>query len=970
MYRLFKKLTEGWHPTLVDLPTGAAKTDLTVIWLLALAWYGLDRGSRKPVPRRLVWVVNRRVLVQQVFRLADKLEARLSAGDGGPSELRQGLASLSGDPSDIVRVVQLRGQLVDDREWSVAPSVPQLIIGTVDQIGSRLLFQGYGLGKWSRPLQAALLAVDAWICVDEAHLVPEFLLTLRQVRQFVDTADRDFPAALSSVFERLPFWTTELSATPSLPPPNADGVLGIIPEDDDDPQLIDRLVAARTRQVKIRWVTEDDKLDQVIAQGAAALAKKDSSIAVFVREPRLANKIEKRLSRRFEDRVLQITGRLRGYERQRIEKSPVFRRFRPAEEGGDGEELKGSVFLVGTAAADVGVDADATAILCDFESLLALLQRLGRLDRRGRMSKRFLAGRGKAPTMTIFAQRKETAPDIRERAIRLAQALRAEIPNEARPALPRPSLLVGAHWNTAIAKKNRNGGGPDHAAADDDQGTADEKPKDVDPDELVQAATWMVLRGTERVKKSRVNVRQPSTWLKDELAPVTAGPIAVPPLTAALIEHWSATTTPQKDFTPVHPFLYGILPNKEGAPLVGVAFRLEMDALAGVRSEEEEEADEQSIRTQVEEIFTKFPPRRAELHFVPISTASKWFASPEAADIPVAFFAGEEWLVTTDRSSDFVLRPDAILVLPTLACSQDSVGQLLEDTGDIATRDVLEGVSTQRPSYWRRVVEVQPGDHRLTSEDGASRIEPVSTSDQAPPVRGLASIGDPIPQPPAGKVWRPQLSRSFRVGTAAFRFVYSKAKSQVRPKQLLDDHLKRAENVGEHMARIVAPECEFLRSLLSEASVVHDVGKQSPKWQSSMGNRDLANPVAKPLIERPARMGGFRHEWESLLKVAGKCSPKLPASLSESERLTWMDLWHHLIASHHGHVRPWVADRVLEKHPAPKQRQSMLRTQSAERFSQLQRLLGPWRLAYLEALFKAADAAASEVGEEGDVDEQ
>jgi CRISPR-associated endonuclease/helicase Cas3 len=304
MYRLFRKLTEGWHPSLIDLPTGAAKTDVTVIWILALAWYGLERGSRAPVPRRLVWIVNRRVLVQQVFRLADKLDAKLSEGNGGLCGLRKGLASLSGNPADIFRVVQLRGQLLDDREWSAAPSVPQLIIGTVDQIGSRLLFQGYGLGKWSRPLQAALLAVDAWICVDEAHLVPEFLLTLRQARQFLERTDRDIPTALSSVFGRLPFWATELSATPSLPPPREDFVFRLTPEDEDDPRLLDRLIAARTRQVKIRWVTGDDKLDHVIGEAAAALAEKNETVAVFVREPGVANKIEKRLQKQFKDRVV------------------------------------------------------------------------------------------------------------------------------------------------------------------------------------------------------------------------------------------------------------------------------------------------------------------------------------------------------------------------------------------------------------------------------------------------------------------------------------------------------------------------------------------------------------------------------------------------------------------------------------------------------------------------------------------
>lgn len=967
MRRLFEKLREGWHPSLIDLPTGAAKTDVTVIWILALAWYGLERGSRRPVPRRLVWVVNRRVLVQQVFRLARQLDAKLSAGNREFSELRKGLASLSGDPADIFRVVQLRGQLVDDREWSVVPSVPQLIIGTVDQIGSRLLFQGYGLGKWSRPLQAALLAVDAWICVDEAHLVPEFLLTLRQARRFIEEADRDIPAALSAAFEHLPFWATELSATPSLPRPKADSIFGLISEDEGDPRLLDRLMSAQTRQVKIRWITGHEEPDQVIGAEAAALGRGNQDIAVFVREPGVANKIKKHLQKQFKDRVLTITGRLRGYERDRIVKHPVFIRFRPPEEGEEAGEVKESVFLVGTAAAEVGLDADASAVLCDFASLPTLLQRLGRLDRRGRLSQRFRAGQCEAPAMTIFVKPDVPPRDVQQRIIQLARALRAELLDEN---VPSASFLVGAHWNMATSKQagiNAKGAGADNADENEAGGNGGKKPKRLDPAELVSAATRRVLGarfGTEAV----LDARSPTSWRKHRLAPVTGGPVSVPVLTFSQIEHWSATTSPQNYFTPVHPFLYGILPDEERTPLIGVAFRLEMDGVAASRPEDEDES-EQSIWGQIEEIFTMFPPCRAELHYVPISAARKWLESPEASRIPVAVFDGEEWQVAMEHNSEFILKPDAILVLPTLTKRHCSLDELLEDTGDVATCDVLEGVSTQRPSYWRQVKEVHPGDYRLTSGDGASRIEPVNTDRESHPP-GCASVGDRPPDPPGGKEWRPRLSRTFEVGTARFQFVYLTVRSLKQPPQFLDDHLKRAEEVGGRIAETVAPGSEFLRSLISEVSSVHDLGKNNPKWQSAMGNRVLATPVAKPMVAEPARMGGFRHEWESLLRVNDGYSPNLPPALPESEKQIWMDLWRHLIASHHGHLRPWLADRILEQHPFSKQWQSAIRIQSAERFSRLQRLFGPWRLAYLEALVKAADTAASKADEEGNTNEQ
>ena len=703
MCRLFLRLTDGWHPRLVDLPTGAGKTDVVVIWILALSWYGLDTAARKPVPRRLVWVINRRVLVQQVFRLAKQLAEKLPVGDGPcPLEsVKAGLVRLSGDEEDFFRIVELRGQLVDDRDWSVVPAVPQLIVGTVDQIGSRLLFQGYGLGKWSLPLQASLLAVDAWVCVDEAHLVPAFVLTLRQARQLIEAEGQSTPTFLSAVFERLPFWLTELSATPALPAPGAASTLRLLPEDEEDPPLKDRLLAARTRRVNVTWLATSDRSAEAIWKAAAELDGKVGSVAVFVHTPKDANTIEAALSKKFgAERVLKITGRLRGYERDRLEEKEVFRRFGPAggDEAGGGQE---TVFLVGTAAAEVGLDADAAAIVCDYASLPTLVQRLGRLDRRGSISRRFDDGACDPPTMTIFAGREETKRDIRRRYLTLARDCRAD-----RDYLS-PSILVGQHWREATAQEG-----------------GDKKANEIDR-EVVSAATRVVLLGKR--SGSGVNgiaTTPPSTWLKRPIACVTGGPVAVPPLTSALIEHWCGTTEPRNAFVPVHPFLYGILPDLEGTPLVSVAFRLEMDALATAPSDEDDDEQEgQAPEAQVREILRRFPPQRAEFHFVALNVARDWLSSPGGRIVPVALFDGDEWSVTRNGDDRPALRPGTTLVLPTLA--HGNVAKLLESANDPkdekGSRDVLEGVSTKGPRYWRRVKRRRRLRGEPHHQDGADR---------------------------------------------------------------------------------------------------------------------------------------------------------------------------------------------------------------------------------------------------------
>src|SRR5438132_1258559 len=62
------------------------------------------------------------------------------------------------------------------------PFQPEIITSTVAQIGSRLLFRGYGVGERSLALEAGLAAVDATICLDEAHLAEPFRQTVQAIR--------------------------------------------------------------------------------------------------------------------------------------------------------------------------------------------------------------------------------------------------------------------------------------------------------------------------------------------------------------------------------------------------------------------------------------------------------------------------------------------------------------------------------------------------------------------------------------------------------------------------------------------------------------------------------------------------------------------------------------------------------------------------------------------------------------------
>src|SRR5882724_7589255 len=74
---LFLRFCNGEIPKDIVLPTGCGKTSAMLVWLLALAHQARNGPQEISLPRRLVWVVNRRVVVDQATDEAENLQRRL-----------------------------------------------------------------------------------------------------------------------------------------------------------------------------------------------------------------------------------------------------------------------------------------------------------------------------------------------------------------------------------------------------------------------------------------------------------------------------------------------------------------------------------------------------------------------------------------------------------------------------------------------------------------------------------------------------------------------------------------------------------------------------------------------------------------------------------------------------------------------------------------------------------------------------
>ncbi len=369
--------TLGKFPTACSLPTGLGKTSVVAVWLIALAQHP-DR-----VPRRLVYVVNRRTVVDQTTNEVENYRAKLQH-EPALEAVREQLAALCAlplrdkddKPVSPLALSTLRGQFADNREWSADPARPAVIVGTVDMIGSRLLFSGYGVGFKGKPLHAGFLGQDVLLVHDEAHLEPAF-------QQLLDAIEKE----QKQCAEFRTFRVMELSATSR----GGGEVFGLSDDDRANNEVAKRIEA--TKAISLHEIDDEKQLADRIAELAQGDHTKNRAVLVFVRKVDDVEKIVKQLPK---GATQQLTGTLRGLERDRMadprtEKGcPIFARFLkpPKADAAETEQWKvkpqlGTVYLVCTSAGEVGVNISADHMVCDLTTFDSMAQRFGRVNRFG-----------------------------------------------------------------------------------------------------------------------------------------------------------------------------------------------------------------------------------------------------------------------------------------------------------------------------------------------------------------------------------------------------------------------------------------------------------------------------------------------------------------------------------------------------------------------------------------------------------
>ena len=888
--RLYEKWVLGNFPQSCDLPTGSGKTSVVALWLIALA-------ENPKIPKRLVYVVNRRTVVDQTTDEVEKMAEKLAKADRRElSNLCANLSCLSAidfpEKEVPLAISTLRGQRADNRAWSADPCRPAVIIGTVDMIGSRLLFGGYRIGFKSRPLHAGFLGQDALLIHDEAHLEPAFQTLAKAIvqQQKEDSQNADAACQLNLV---------SLTATPR---ENAKSFQ--LESDDNNHRILSQRLRA-SKNLRLHRIDDPKQLREKIVE--KSLKHKDcrEPILIYARKVDDVEKIVEDLkSKLSKERVLSLTGTMRGLERDNLTQNPIFQRFFPeknktndrvssaennqmafselssateSEVDKSQSNSKETVYLVCTSAGEVGINLSAKHLVCDLSAFESMAQRFGRVNR--------------------FGEHEQSHIDV---------------------VYPDPIEEGKSDYDAALNKTLKI--------------LKSLKKKQQHPENLYDASPHSLREALRKI---------PAEERKDAFSPEPE----ILPTSDILFDAWTMTTIQDElpGRPPLSPYLHGVL---EGdPPQTTVAWREEVERITGDLIQEHPPKD----------LLEAFPLKPHELlsdHsdrvFKRLQTIAKRFP-----DKPV-------WLIDEQNRVEVLKMKELIPNKEKGEKAKEKMKRIQYKTVLLSPevrglrKGLLSSEKTEAPDPTSPDVSCEWKD-----ENGQPRRKRCYSRGDVPTgwrlVRTInlsQSEDDEVEtdeeESSDRKIW--YWCENPRNGDGEG---YTSAKEKVS----LENHTNAVVQIAEAFAKRLNLDPEIARSL-KLAARWHDLGKKRKLWQRSIGNPEYPQKcLAKSGCGMmQIHLGHYRHELGSLIDATKDATndPEF-AALSQNAK----DLTLHLIAAHHGRGRPHFPQKEVSDPDNPLPKAEKIADEVPLRFERLQRRYGRWGLAYLESLLRAADYAAS-----------
>jgi CRISPR-associated endonuclease/helicase Cas3 len=979
-HRLAKQVIAGRWPGAIDLPTGSGKTSCLDLAVFALACQSELANADRTAPRRIFFCVNRRVIVDEASRRGERIARAIwqAEGEGGDEKptlrrVAHALRSISSHADPMrppLDVLELRGGIYRDNRWARSATQATIICTTIDQLGSRLLFRGYGVSPNAAPVQAALIAYDSLVLLDEAHISRPFLQTLEAVKRYLDPkwANREQPLGIP------PMAVVPMTATPPEGVSDTD-VIRLTTKDRENQGLDNRLRASKWSKLK----SVPDIAQAATTEAESFAADRPVAVGVIVNRVATAKAIYDRLRAAHPDVAVELViGSMRPFDRDQQAE-----RLRPLVGPDRPPATTTTSFVVATQCLEVGADYDFDALVTECASLDALRQRFGRLNRGGR---------------AIDAHGAILIP--------CEQVKQEEQLDNDKPLDPIYGNALPRTWNWLN----------DHADANQpDAGTSAtptrKRRSAAPPAAEARRINFGIDAFNDTLRDHGDGGRIPPTLLAPSA--LKTAPVMLP----AYVDVWCQTSPRPTPDPEVALFIHGL---QSGEPDVQVCWRADLVE------------DGELNRADWCDIVGLLSPTSAECMSAPISRVRRWLTEEaEASDQGdgdllgtavnsrqsgqpgrdnkqgqkrvVVSRTGVLWRGSGEGKSKIIdspdeLRPGDTLVLPASAEGWDALGHrpptasvdIAEDAFRIARdRAILRlhpSLRSQLPqsgSVTELLLRIGNPDERLTQAELRRSLAEAGLWTE------FAEFGLIRESYPDDRGLVLTTRRRLGLNTDWFLPVVDegeddRSRTTCGEPILLGNHTR---HVREEVARTVSSlPLDDLSELYHLAADLHDLGKADERFQAMLRRADRTDawllagmesallgksagmpqtPQQRKLArERAGLPGGFRHEM--LSAQIAVCCGLVPADREQQELVL------HLIASHHGYARPFapvvpdddppdvtvnaVTLTGLDRLKCPPHR---LDSGIADRFWLLTRRYGWWAVAYLEAILRLADQQAS-----------
>lgn len=968
--KLAELAAQGQWPGAVDLPTGCGKTACIDIAIFALACQANLQAEKRLAPRRIFFCVNRRIIVDEAFQRARRIAEALwradvdsTVNDSPVARVAEALRVVAGTQEDSTSppldAMELRGGIHNDSRWARSITQPSVVCTTLDQLGSRLLFRGYGTTRNSAPIQSALIAYDSLILLDEAHISEPFRQTLEQIRGFVGDAKwAEAPIDMHS------FVLVPMTATPNETMVKQ-GVVELTATDRKNRNLQPRLTTSKPAELRFC----SSVLKESLAITELLKAQQPLAIGIIVNRITTAKEIYQTL--------IEQAGESDETEPQPPDIELVIGSMRPLDRDAQVKGLDSvvgpnrppqtdkTIIVVATQCLEVGADYDFDVLISECASLDALRQRMGRLNRSGRKID---------AEAFILVNKNDIKPENRL--------------NDDKPLDPIYGNSLARTWNWL-----------QHVASDGfvDFGT--------------DAFNELVVAHGTKVGKIPGELLAPSAS-KD-------APIMLP----AYLDLWCQTAPRPNPDPDVSLFIHGTnevdldiqvcwrsdlsgpmetwcdvvsLVPPTSAECISIPIsrfrrwlRKSGDPLGG-------ESDVFGNRIDVEEDSIESDRRQCKGVIWRGSEDSKLLTNTrdvrpgDTVVLPTTLIDSVELCHFPGRTADDQISDLAEIAFlrsrdrAILRVHESTRGLLPEGASlDALFRTAANSEESPSINSWQRLLYEAQSEMARSSPERRSIFEHLANAnlrvERYPDDQGVV------------------LSAPKRLGSSANWFIRSMDEGDDEGSRVLSNEPITLSNHGSHVKSVarVAMEClgkSGLKEAIEIAASHHDWGKADERFQAMLRRTDrtdswllaganaliLAKSDAVPRTrkerqaaqERAQLPSGFRHEM---------LSTQLAEHSDDVRHHEEGDLILHLIASHHGYARPLAPVVDDEEFPAVEfagislshdERSNLIASHRldsgiADRFWKLTKRYGWWGVAYLEALLRLADQQASAMEQAG-----